>query len=173
MAPPISSACPVKSSSTSRAAEQIVALPDAATELDAAPQARTVGRRALVATLIFAGLPIGEATALRWRDVELAPGRITVGASKTEAGVREVDVLPALRDELGIHRHGNSSAGPEDLVFPTSAGTRRDKDNARERVIRPVVRRADELLAQRGQQPLPEGVTAHKLRHTFTRSCSS
>ena len=30
------------------------------------------------------------------------------------------------------------------------------------------MRRADELLEQRGQQPLPEGVTAHKLRHTFT-----
>jgi integrase len=30
------------------------------------------------------------------------------------------------------------------------------------------VRRADELLDERGQQPLPEGVTAHKLRHTFT-----
>ena len=31
-----------------------------------------------------------------------------------------------------------------------------------------VVRRADELLEQRGQQPLPDGVTAHKLRDTFT-----
>ena len=57
---------------------------------------------------------------------------------------------------------------PGDLVFPTSNGTRRDKDNARERVIRPVVKRADELLARRGQDPLPNGVTAHKLRHTFT-----
>jgi hypothetical protein len=26
---------------------------------------------------------------------------------------------------------------------------------------------ADELLAHRGRGPLPEGVTAHKLRHTF------
>ena len=149
-------------------AEQIVALLDAATELDATPQARTAGRRALIATLVFAGLRIGEATALRWRDLDLARGRITVGASKTEAGVREVDILPALRDELATHRHANASAALDDLVFPTSAGTRRDKDNARERVIRPVVRRADELLAERGQQPLPEGVTAHKLRHTFT-----
>jgi integrase len=88
-------------------------------------------------------------TALRWRDV------------------REVDILPVLADELATHRRANSAAGSEELIFPTSAGTRRDKDNARERVIRPVVRRADELLEQRGQQPLPEGVTAHKLRHTF------
>ena len=73
-------------------AEQIAALLDAATELDATPQARTAGRRALIATLVFAGLRIGEATALRWRDIDLAGGRITVGASKTEAGIREVDI---------------------------------------------------------------------------------
>jgi integrase len=148
-------------------AEQIVALLDAATELDATPTARTAGRRALIATLVFAGLRIGEATALRWRDIDLARGRITVGASKTDAGIREVDILPVLADELATHRHANSTAGADELTFPTSAGTRRDKDNARERVIRPVVRRADDLLEERRQQPLPEGVTAHKLRHTF------
>ena len=52
-------------------------------------------------------------------------------------------------------------------MFPTSTGSRRDKDNARERVIRPVVAHAEALLAERGREPLPAGVTAHKLRHTF------
>ena len=42
-------------------AEQIVALIDAAAQLDAKPEARTAGRRALIATLVFAGLRIGEA----------------------------------------------------------------------------------------------------------------
>jgi integrase len=148
-------------------AEQIVAMIDAATELDAKPEARSAGRRALVATLIYAGLRIGEATALRWREVDLAMGRISVGDSKTETGIRLVDVLPALRDELTSHRHDAATARPDDLVFPTSSGSRRDKDNARERVIRPVVAAADELLARRGHAPLPDGVTAHKLRHTF------
>jgi integrase len=148
-------------------AEQIAAMIDAATELDAKPQARTAGRRALIATLVHAGLRIGEATALRWQDIDLASGRISVGDSKTEAGIRLVDVLPALRDELLSHRQTNANAGPDGLVFPTSSGSRRDKDNARERVIRPVVAHAETLLAQRGQRPLPEGVTAHKLRHTF------
>jgi integrase len=148
-------------------AEQIAAMIDAATELDAKPEARTAGRRALIATLVYAGLRIGEATALRWQDIDLANGRISVGDSKTEAGVRLVDILPALRDELTSHRHANAQASPSDLVFPTSTGSRRDKDNARERVIRPVVAAADELLARRGHQPLPAGVTAHKLRHTF------
>lgn len=36
-----------------------------------------------------------------------------------------------------------------------------------ERVLRPVGRRADELLAERALPPLPTGVTPHKLRHTF------
>jgi hypothetical protein len=53
-------------------------------------------------------------------------------------------------------------------VFPTASGSRRDKDNVRTRVIHPVVTRADELLAEHRAQPLPNGVTAHKLRHTFT-----
>ena len=45
----------------------------------------------------------------------------------------------------------HAGAAPTDLVFPTSTGSRRDKDNARERVIRPVSR-ADELLARRGRR---------------------
>jgi integrase len=148
-------------------AEQIVAMIDAATELDAKPQARTAGRRALIASLVYAGLRIGEGTALRWQDVDLANGRISVGDAKTEAGIRLVDILPALRDELTSHRHARADAKPADLVFPTSTGSRRDKDNARERVIRPVVTHADEFLAERGHGPLPAGVTAHRLRHTF------
>jgi hypothetical protein len=60
------------------------------------------------------------------------------------------------------HPHG-ADAKPE----ARTVGRRRGKDNARERVIRPVVKHADELLARRGHQPLPLGVTAHKLRHTF------
>jgi integrase len=149
-------------------AEQIAAMIDAADELDAKPQAKTAGRRALIATLVYAGLRIGEATALTWQDIDLANGRISVRDSKTEAGIRLVDILPALRDELTRHRGASLCAKPADLVFPTSSGSRRDKDNARERVIRPVVAHADALLGRRGQQSLPPGVTAHKLRHTFT-----
>ena len=139
---------------------------EAAGALDADPGARTAGRRALIATLVFAGLRIGEATALTWADVDLTNGRISVRDTKTAAGERLVDILPALRDELASHRH-QAGAEPDALVFPTSSGSRRDKDNARERVIQPVVAAAEELLAQRGQPPLPAGVTAHKLRHTF------
>jgi integrase len=49
---------------------------------------------------VFAGLRIGGLLQLRWRDVDLTAGRITVRTSNTDACVREVDMLPALLDEL-------------------------------------------------------------------------
>jgi integrase len=120
-----------------------------------------------VAALAFAGLRAGELADLRWRDVDLAAGRIYVGRSKTDAGLREVDLLPILRDELLQHRLAADSADPDDRVFTTARGGVRDRNNIGLRVMRPVLERADELLAERGEHPLPEGVTAHKLRHTF------
>ena len=67
-------------------AEQIAATIEAAGSLDAHRGARTAGRRALIATLVYAGLRIGEATALSWADIDLANGRINVRDAKTEAG---------------------------------------------------------------------------------------
>lgn len=148
-------------------AEQIEALLDAARELDARPGARTGGRRALLATLVLAGLRASEACALRWGDVDLANGRIRIGRSKTQAGLREVPLLPLLRDELAAHKLDAQRGGPEALVFPSARGRARDKDNLRSRVLHPVARRADELLRVRGCPPLPVGLTPHKLRHTF------
>ncbi len=147
-------------------AEHIAVLLEAADDLDAAPDALTGGRRAMIATLALAGLRVGEACALDWRDVNLATGWLYVG-SKTEAGMRDVKMLPALRDELIAHKTSGRATGPDDAVFVTATGARRRVDNTRQRVMEPVTRRADVLLAQRGGQPLPEGLTAHKLRHTF------
>ena len=148
-------------------AAQIVALLDAASALDALPTARTSGRRALIATLAFAGLRSAEAVSLQWRDVDLASGRIFVGRSKTDAGMREVDMLPVLRDELLAYKASAKRTELDDHVFTTAAGGKRDKDNLARRVMGPIVARADKLLAERGEHPLPVGVTAHKLRHTF------
>lgn len=76
-------------------AEQIAALLDAAGELD--HEARSNGRiarRALLATLTFAGLRISELLDLEWRDVDLAAGRLRVRRSKTDAGSRYVASCP-------------------------------------------------------------------------------
>jgi integrase len=56
----------------------IEALLDAAGELDRDARAdQRVPRRAILSTLVFSGLRIGELIELRWRDVNLADGKIT------------------------------------------------------------------------------------------------
>ena len=148
-------------------AEQIIALLDACGDMDRDPYWRTSDRRAIIATLIFAGPRAHELCHLLWRDVDLANGRIHIGRSKTQAGLREITLLPILRDELAAHKARAYRSGPDDLVFPTGTGGIRDKDNLRNRILAAAVDRADHLLQQRGQTPLPKGLTPHKLRHTF------
>ena len=84
--------------------EQVEALLAAAPELDAEAHNRadrdTCLRRPMMATLIFAGLRISETLGLRWRDVDLAGGRLRIAGSKTDAGIGRVPLMPALRDEL-------------------------------------------------------------------------
>ena len=150
-------------------ADQIRALLDAAGELDRAARRdrQHIHRRAILATLVLAGLRIGELLDLRWRDVDLTAGRITVRASKTDAGVRTVDMLPALRDELLELKATARRSGANDLVFGTSHAQRQHASNIRNRVLAPAVKRANERLAEAGEVPLPERLTPHKLRHTF------
>jgi integrase len=156
-------------------AEHIEALLDAAGELDSHAKARggqdqkggLVYRRALLSTLVFAGLRIGELTALQWRDVDLAGNRLTVRASKTDAGMRQVDLLPALYDELAAFKAQAPSTGPSASVFTTATGSELIQGNIRRRVLDKAVARANEKLAESDDVPLPEGLTPHKLRHTF------
>lgn len=148
-------------------AAQIEALLEAAAELDRDPRQRCGMREAIVATLVLAGPRAHELCGLRWRDVDLAGGRLFIGRSKTDAGMREITMLPLLRDLLASHKAAAHPAGPEDLVFPSESGTGRDPGNLRSRVLAPTFKGADELLERRGLVPLPKGLTTHKLRHTF------
>lgn len=150
-------------------AEHIAALLDAAGELDQAARRdrQHVPRRAMLATLVYAGLRIGELTELRWRDVDLAASRVTVRASKTDAGVREIDMLPVLRDELLALKAGSRHTEVNDRVFPTRTGSEHGASNIRRRVLAPAIERANERLAQAEEVPLREHLTPHKLRHTY------
>lgn len=148
-------------------AEQIEALLDAAEELDRDRRYTLTERKAIVATFVLAGPRALEVGSMLWRDVDLANGRLFVGRSKTQAGLREIKMLPILRDLLAEHKAKAYRSGPDDHVFPTATGGRRDKDNLRDRVLGPVFERANEILEERGRVPLPKGLTPHKLRHTF------
>lgn len=150
-------------------AEHIDVLLNAAGELDRAARRdrQHIPRRAMLATLVLAGLRIGELLELRWRDVDLTAGRIIVRASKTDAGVRTVDMLPSLRDELLSLKAATRRAEAGELVFGTSRAHVQNPSNVRRRVLAPAVKRANERLAEAGEVPLPDRLTPHKLRHTF------
>ena len=128
---------------------------------------QTTGRRAAFATLLLGGGRASATGALLWRDNDLANGRFDVGRDKTDAGMREVDMLPLLREILTEHKAASEKTAPDDPVFITSTGTARSRHNLRQDVVEPVVTRANRLVEERGLQPLPLGITPHKLRHTF------
>jgi integrase len=147
-------------------AEHIAVMLEAAGELDRDPKSRTKGRRAAIALLMLGGPRASSAGALLGRDQDLANGRIAIRHDKTDAGTREIDLLPLLREILIEHKAANG-IGPDDPILTTRHGNARDRHNLRQRVVAPVVARAEELLAKRGSQPLPQGISPHKLRHTF------
>jgi len=147
-------------------ADHITALLDAAHEVDREGRAGVGLRRPLIATLLFAGLRVGELMTLRWNDVDLARGTIRVRQAKTDAGVRIVHMLPVLRRELAEYRE-RVKAGPSQLVFCTSSGRPIGASNVRIRVLARAVQRANAELEAGGGQPLPAGLTPHSLRRTF------
>jgi integrase len=145
----------------------IKALLDAARALDKNALARKGQRRALLATLVFAGPRIGEALALRWQDLDLARGTIRIRGTKTDAAERTINLLPVLRDELVEYRATLASPKPSELVFGTTTGAKQSKQNVRNRILLKAVAGANKQLAKEGHQPLPDNLTHHGLRRTF------
>lgn len=127
--------------------------------------------RPVVATLAGAGLRVGEACGLRWRDVNLATGTLTVRESKTDAGAgRRVDLPGGLVDELAEWKARSPLTGPDDPVFvcrPRSGKIgRQTKDNIGRR-LKATIRRANERLAKLEIEPISERVSPHGLRRTY------
>jgi integrase len=109
----------------------------------------------LFATLIYAGLRIGEAQALRWSDVQLGPRQIAVHDRfhdlKTDSSDRDVPIPDPLGEALSAHAHQHPS-GPADPVFPGRLG------------MYATARQAWRATCKRA------GITScrlHDLRHTF------
>lgn len=125
------------------------------------------GDRAFLATLILSGLRIGEILALEWGAVDLARGKLRVAESKTDAGERDVDLSPDLRDELLAYRAARREASPRDLVFPTSTGRPQSRSNVTKRILGKAIERANAKRAESELPPIQPGVTNHTLRRTF------
>ena len=166
-------------------AEQIAILLEAAGELDRGEAvidvtdrrgrtwtqrhpAYTTGRRAALATLLLGGGRASATGAMLWRDVDLANGRFEVGRDKTDAGMREVDMLPLLREILTEHKAASARTGARRPGVRHLHRRRRARGTTCARTSStPSVTHANRLVEERGLQPLPLGITPHKLRHTF------
>jgi integrase len=129
--------------------------------------AETGPRRAVIATLGFAGLRAGELCALDKQHVDLSSRRIHVRDAKTAAGIRVIDIRPRLMDELATFRPVAGDAAMDRPAYPTTRGTRRDRNNVNKRIIAPVVAHANTLRASRQQPPIRAHVTPHTFRRTY------
>jgi integrase len=125
--------------------------------------------RTLIATAIMAGgLRISELINLRWRDLDLREGILTVTASKTAAGVRQVVLEPELVQLLRQHKRATEWRKPADFVFAGRIREQpRERNTVRTRILYAAVERANERLAAEDRPPIPDGVTFHSLRRTY------
>lgn len=132
--------------------------------------------RALMMTLAYTGMRLGEALALRVSDLDFATRTITVDEGLKRPGknpvlgptkshqVREIpmddELARVLRSHVAAMYERKLAMGrgwnPLDLVFPSEAGTPISKSNWRNRVWVPLLERLG----------LPY-INIHGLRHTF------
>jgi len=126
---------------------------------------------ALFVLLLTAGLRLGEALGLKWKDVDLEHRRLAIrqslvevggtlelGEPKTrgsrrpiELGALAIEALRRRRDAAAEEGHGSP------LVFTTLAGTPLRRSNVRRQHFEPILKRAR-----------IEDVTIHGLRHAMT-----
>lgn len=104
----------------------------------------------------LSGMRPGEASRLRVRDLDLKAGKALVRKSKTDAGVREVDLLPQLVLATQ-HVLDERGAQPDDLLLVHVDGKPVDLHNLGQRVL-------PDLLEAVG---LPKDTRLYDLRHTY------
>lgn len=120
--------------------------------------------RPILATMAGAGLRNGEVCALDLPDFDPASGGLTIAASKTDAGVRQVDSPLALRRELtSLKARTRRTEGP---MFLNRNGQRQSVSNV-ERRMKTAIRRANQCLNGLGIRPIDEAVTPHSLRRLY------
>ncbi len=107
--------------------------------------------RTLVLAAVLTGMRIGELLALRWRNVDFERRVIRVreavyeghnSTPKTQGGIRDIPVGPAL--EQALRRHCTRSRTSEhSLVFPSRNGTHLRPGNLHKRYLHPACAKAE------------------------------
>jgi integrase len=126
--------------------------------------------RPLIVTAAFTGLRASELRALRWAEVDLKAGMVTVsrradrfrtiGSPKSRAARRDVSLMPVVANALRELRLGSPRCADSDLVFGTLAGDVQAHGNMAIRCFKAAQKRAG-LIDQQGR-PL---YSVHALRH--------
>lgn len=125
--------------------------------------------RAALGLAGYAGLRLGELRGLRWCDLDLEAGTLSVSRSllpdgtpkspKTAAGVRTIPLLPALRRLLVAWKLRSPYTQPDDLVIATGSGS-----SVQERNLR---RALDDAKTAAKLDATVERLSWHSLRHSF------
>jgi integrase len=130
---------------------------------------------ALIVTAVYTGMRQSELLGLRWRDVDFDAGKLRVRHQlsrarksdparllplKSDAGERDLDLMPDLAKVLREHKLASGYSGDNDFVFSTLTGNPVYYRNASARGLQKAADRA-------GLNPegLPR-LSFHDLRHT-------
>lgn len=156
--------------------ERVADPEEAARLLDALPETE----RALWATAFYTGLRRGELQALRWKNVDLAAGEISVCAAwdahdgeietKSAAGVRTIAIIADLARDLAAHGLRTGRDG-DDLVFGRTADLPFVPTTVRSRALRAWAA-ANTAEAERLRRDLTNAealrpIGLHECRHTY------
>lgn len=153
----------VKVPKAKREKEKIV--PPDRSDLKAMIEAASDTERALILTAITTGLRSSELRGLRWQDIDLEVGSITVcqradafaviGAPKSPAARRTVPLPPEVVSELKRWKL-RSPPSRQDLAFPSSRGTPQFHNNLLRRMFFPLQKRAGLMVPKIDGQGRPE-----------------
>jgi integrase len=131
-----------------------------------------VGRRVVIEILGRSGVRASELCDLRIRDVRLHDpdgARFRIRDSKTDAGVREVQMTPDLVEAFVEHldrlRRAGLPTGPDDYAVPNRVGGRLSRQRVGQ-IVAEAAALATERNQARGLPPLPR-TTPHSLRRTY------
>jgi len=131
-----------------------------------------VGRRVVCEILGRSGVRASELCAIKIGHLRLHDpqgARFRIPDSKTETGIREVQMSPDLVEPVIEHidrlRRMGVPTGPEDYLVPNLRGTRMSRQRVRE-IVCEAAALASERLEQAGLSPLP-ATSPHTLRRTY------